>query len=526
MVVLHVLCSRAWSRFARFAGDVSGNLTIFGVIGFGMLMVVIGLVIDVGRVMNVHSQTASYADRVALAAAAELDGRNGALNRAIAAAQGANAQVDPGLRFSLSGDSVVGVNRLTFLSRLGPDPVDPFTRSPVAGDVVTATWEPGGPISLVSSPSIAAATRDTDFVLVDTTLEREDYLFFPLLGVLSQELDTSATVASQAVAGFSREICNAPPLMICNVNEAVAGPGASFTPIPGQMIAAKMQGGAGASWAPGTFGLLDTPFGTGANALREYVARVTPNTYCVGDRVDVKPGQNTGPFQQGMNTRFDMYDGPMRWRRHHPNYAPAANVMKGLRTQGWNCNNPKSNTSTPFPRDNCFMPSGTWPDGVSFGAGTGCTTYGGVGRAGDGNWDRANYWATNHSGDPLPPGYASMSRYEVYRYELENSPPGLGSTPQEIGAPTCSTATPISLPGRDRRVLQVAVVNCLEHQALLGGNARDVPVENYAEVFLTEPAGNTDWWGASNGDLFVEMIGIVSPNTSDSVLREYPVLYR
>jgi hypothetical protein len=505
-----------------FLSEESGAVTIFAIIGFAMILVIVGLIIDVGRVMNVHSQASSYADRVALAAAAELDNRSGALTRAVAAAQGADAQIDEGFRLTLSGDSTVGVSKLTFLSALGPDPEDPFARSPVAGDIVTATWTPGGGLAYEAGITAADANRNTTFVLVDTTPETENYLFFPLLAALAPQMGTSATVAPQAIAGFSRQVCNAPPLMICNINEATQGAGAPFNPTPGQMIRAKMQGG-GAGWGPGVFGILDAPNGTGASAVRDYMARVNPNTFCTKGDVDIKPGQSTGPVAQGMNVRFDMYNGPMNGNKNSAQYAPAANVTKGLRD---NCNGNKSDSSTPMPRDNCFMPSGAWPAGIPSGAGSGCTTYNGVGRAGDGTWARAQYWATNHPGDPQPPNYSSMTRYQVYRYELENEPPGLVDTPKEKGAPSCSTAAPISDAAMDRRVLPIAVVNCVENAALLNGNAQNVPVEAYADVFITEPIGNTDWWNANNDDVFLEVINLVRPNQQESVLREYPVLYR
>jgi hypothetical protein len=512
-------------RREAFLAEQAGSVTVFAVVAFAMLVVIVGLIIDVSRVMNVHSQANSYADRVALAAAAELDGRSNALTRAVNAAQGADAQVDPGFRLTLSGDDTVGVSGLTFMSSLGPDNADPFARSPLAGDVVTATWTSGGGLQIAAGWTAETANRETNFVLVDTTQETENYLFFPLLAALAPSIDTSATVAPQALAGFQRQVCNYPPLMICNMAEATQGAGAPFSPIPGQMIRAKMQG-SGAGWGPGVFGVLDAPGGTGASAMRDYMARVEPNTFCTSESVDVKPGQNTGPVSQGMNVRFDMYDGPMGGNKNNANYAPAANVTKGLRTQGGNCNNPKSNTSSPFPRDDCFMPNGAWPNGIPSGAGSGCTQYGGVARAGDGSWARNEYWTTNHPGQAQPPGYASMSRYQVYRYELENNPPGLVNTAQESGAPSCSAATPITDPARDRRVLPVAVVNCVQHQAILNGNAQNVPVEAYAEVFLTEPVGNTAWWNANNDDVFIEVIGAVRANLPTSILREYPVLYR
>lgn len=509
---------------ARLCRDQRGNLTIFGVIGFGMLMVVIGLVVDVGRVMNVHSQSGSYADGVALAAAVELDGRPGALARAIAVLEG---DFSGGERLSLSGDRDVNIARATFLSDIAPDPADPLARSPIAGDVTTAYWEPGDAVpTLDGAATLADADRSTRFVLIETTPEQEDYIFFPLLGALSQDLDTSATVAPQALAGFRRELCNTPPVMICSMNEAVSGVGATFNPVRGQMIRARVQ--SGSNWAPGDIGLREAAGGTSDWALSRNFGRVDPNTECVGETLDLENNQpsNLNRIADGLNTRLDMYDGWMSFVRGHPQYAPSSNVLKGLRTQGFGCGNPKSATSTPFPRDNCFMPGAPWPNGAGGSGGSGCINVGGSPRAGDTNWDRWNYWTTNHPGDPAPPGYAGMTRYEVYRYEIENAPPGVAVTPHETGAPTCSTSTPIGSSVRDRRVVQLAVVNCIENQAALLDPEADIPVEAFAEVFLSEPAGNNQWWSGSGNDLYIEMIGRVRSSTPEDTLREYSVLYR
>ncbi|HEX5008588.1 MAG TPA: pilus assembly protein TadG-related protein [Hyphomonadaceae bacterium] len=524
---------------ATFVEADDGGVTVFAVIAFSMLLVIVGLIIDVGRVMNVHSQANSYADRVALAAATELDGRPNALTRAVEAAVGVEAQIDTGFRLTLSGDNAVNVRKLTFMSDLAADPADPYARSPLPGDVITATWE-NGVLTPATGLTLQVASRETTFILVDVTPETENYIFFPLLAALAPGMDTSATVAPQAVAGFRRSVCNYPPVFMCNIAEASAGVGADFNPVRGQMILAK-AGGGGAGWGPGNFGLIDAPDGQGASAVREYMARVNPNTPCTSDVVATKPGASTGPVAQGMNVRMDMYDGPMSGNKGSANYAPAPNVLKGIRAGGNGCaTNNNSNTSTPFPRDNCFMPSGSWPNnGIPSGAGIGCTTYNGTARAGDGNWRRGDgitgngndgYWETNHPGQQPPPNYASMTRYDVYRYEIET--PSLVDTAQEKGRPMCSTASTTTDRALDRRVMSIAVVNCLEAAANgnpIQGQTALAEVAGYLDVFLTEPVGNEGWWCKStpcNQDLYVEVLGFVRANADQSVLREYPVLYR
>ncbi|MGE0408460.1 MAG: TadE/TadG family type IV pilus assembly protein [Amphiplicatus sp.] len=532
---------RARARAVAFFADSRGAITIFAIVAFTMLLAFIGLVVDVGRVMNVHSQANSYADRVALSAAQELDGRAGALNRAINAAQGANLLVDPGFRLTLSGDSTVGVRRLTFMSEIGPDPADPYAHSGldnngatlVAGDVITAYWEPGDPAPNYSAGwDKTSADRESAFVLVDVSPETETYVFAPILASFIPGADLSATVAPQALAGFRRSLCNFPPLFICNIAEATEGAGAAFDPKRGQMIRVKQ--GKGGSWGPGNFGLIDQ--GNGGAGVEEGLAKVNPGTKCVDDELLVsKTGATTGQVKFGMNVRMDMYDGDMKQKANSADkaeYAPAPNVLKGIKRSGSCPSNKTSTTSSPFPRDNCFMPSGAFPAGAPGGAGGNpaspkCISYKGEARAGfghAGDWARYDYWSYNHGSAPVPPGYDSMTRYDAYRYEIEHPEPV--NTGDESSIPSCSTAAPTKDRSRDRRVLSIAVVNC--GNALQGKTdfgADNVPIVGFLDVFLTE-AIDDGWWGATNQDIYVEVLNYVKANAPQSMLREYPVLYR
>src|SRR4029077_11092775 len=88
-----------------------------------------------------------------------------------------------------------------------------------------------------------------------------------------------------------------------------------------------------------------------------------------------------------------------------------------------------------------------------------------------------NYWTSN-PGASLPMSLNTASRYDMYRYEVNNSqiPDGSGNG-GENGNHTasgsgkyCSTQQGVDTSGgRDRRVLYVAVVNCLA--AGLNGNS-------------------------------------------------------
>jgi hypothetical protein len=293
---------------AGFLKEDSGAYTIFAVIGFAMLMVVIGLVIDVGRVMNVHSQASSYADRIALTAAAELDGRPNALRSALTAARA----IPIGERLTLSGNNDVGIQRLVFLSDLGVDPENPFARfganpcssRPSAGDRVTAVWRTGTPAP-TRCPGVSAnlADRETRYVMAETTPEKENYLFFPIAGALNPDIRTSATVAPQAVAGFKRELCNSAPVMVCNPDETGFGLNATFNAAAGRQFSVNLQ--SGVNWNSNNYSLLkvdsnvlsvnSTLLGVPLNIrLRNLLGRPNPGTACYANTVRPQSLLNLG----------------------------------------------------------------------------------------------------------------------------------------------------------------------------------------------------------------------------------------
>jgi len=71
-----------------FRDDERGIVTVQMVLFSIMLFGGIGLVMDFGRAYSAHSQMQGYIDQVALAAAEQLDGKDDAISRATAAANG------------------------------------------------------------------------------------------------------------------------------------------------------------------------------------------------------------------------------------------------------------------------------------------------------------------------------------------------------------------------------------------------------------------------------------------------------
>ena len=162
-----------------------------------------------------------------------------------------------------------------------------------------------------------------------------------------------------------------------------------------------------------------------------------------------------------------------------------------------------------LPRDNCFY-SGT------------CDTNGQTNsRLGDGTWSFDSYWAVNHANDTIYKAQltaqygTSPSRFDVYRFEAEH--PNITSGPEATG-PACNSTTQ----DYSRRLLYVAVVDCSANQVSGGGGT--YPVQVFASLFLTEPAG-----GPPDADIYAEFVDISSSygqGTLSKFQRDEAQLYR
>jgi hypothetical protein len=255
---------------------------------------------------------------------------------------------------------------------------------------------------------------------------------------------------------------------------------------------------------PGNFGLLDSPTGQGARDIAELLASSNPNSVCVGNTVDLKPGQTQGA-STGINTRFDMFDNPFfgaAAARNNPNYRPARNVTKGLvRT------NPCTYAAPALPNQAMSLPRDPNLSAAN--------------RFGNGAWNCAAYWAINHPGVPAPAGCtnpASISRYAIYRHEIATAIPN-NAPAGEDGNPRCYSG-PAAPEQPDRRVVYFAVINCLE-QGPIRGNASGVKVKAFAKAFVTEPVGNPP-----DSDFYLEVIDVVKPGADDGVLHDIVQIYR
>jgi hypothetical protein len=475
----------------RLAEDTQAAILAMSVVLLIFVLGTGGLVLDFARVWNGQSELHAFTDHAALVAAGELDGNAGAIARANAALAQliTDRQHYANEAVGLTSDSVV----VRFLSDLPADDQDnnlaPF---------------------LTNDDALAR------FVHVQTDPYTVSTIFADILLAVSGNDGVDIGIGAVSVAGFTQYVCDITPLMFCT-------PGPNYEPVPGRQIHLKST----ASWQPGAFGLLDVNFdpngpcgspNTGANYFRCVLGVTQSVTQCFERRgVDVRPGQMTGAAASGFNTRFDMYQTSLKSESNNPLFAPAPNVTKGYVPKGGNaCNNnmDPSPDTVGLPRDTCFT-------------GDTCSTTGSPFGPNPPVWDKNGYLAANHDGvDPgFITGIETSTRYGMYLAELAAAvgptAPLLPQPRAETGRPICNASPPA---GEERRLLIAAAIDCTNNP--FNGNASNVPVEMFVELFVTEPAGISG--GSDNTSLWVEEVRKID-NAGISgigVIRDVVQLYR
>jgi hypothetical protein len=563
----------------RFAMRCGGSMTIPAIVFFAALMGVGGLAIDLQRYYGVHGQMQAYVDGVALAAADELDGQSGAITRAWKAAIGtggagplltsAGWQSFNTLNTSNARTNALNVRKLIVLSQLGspdPSPTDGSEPHAVDSTYVLCTIT-GGAAVPSGCDTNSSNEKNAQFVEVIAETRSVSYIVLPIANVFGAGSIANPQLALRADAGFKATVCDINPMMICNPAEPANNMDVNYPFDPTAYIGHQilLVGGGGSAWTPGNFGLVSVPAGNpncqsnnGKKETECEAAVVDPFTQCLPTNtidIDPLPGNPQGLYD-AINVRFDIYPNnnkignSITGASTNPLVAPSINMTKGIcNVSGNSCNyggqttcpnpnngfNPSNTVSgtkiVPLPRDNTWCTDGTFtscvgtPDG-SHRFGSGMTLP-----------QRQNYWSSNH-GVPLPPALNSASRYDMYRYEINNSqiPDGSGNggengnKPNSVGnGKFCSNQAGINNANRDRRVLYVAVVNC--HASGLNGNSvNNVKAVAYLKVFLTEPVGfpltGQTSFQQSNQNVFGEVIDVVKPSDPSGILHVYPVLYR
>ena len=120
-----------------------------------------------------------------------------------------------------------------------------------------------------------------------------------------------------------------------------------------------------------------------------------------------------------------------------------------------------------------------------------------------------------------------MSRYSVYRWEIDKASniPGSqtrqGGLPIEEGRPQCSANTG----SPDRRLVYIAVANCQAQAAEIAAHGK-VHIREFAEGFLTEAPIHGNGPTKDKGAIFVEIRRTIEQGDSANlVLRDVVQLY-
>ena len=486
-------------------------LSLIGLVAAG------GIAFDYARLAAMDTELQNAADQAALAAASQLDGQPRALERASAAAI---TLISNNTRFANDGNASgidVTINpTLTFYA----------TKADAEADANGFTD--------------VARHAEAHFVKVLVNPRQARYALTPIVAAVS-----SGNIGAEAVAGLGSAICKVPPLMICNPT-----PGTPFDAAAWRGRGIRSVANQGNQWSAGGFGYLSVG-GIDTPSTQEAMAFENPTMSCQNiDTGQVDTGNPT-PAITAVNTRFDIYDyggGTLSPCLTNGACPAALNVVKDVvrapsvtgtggnacklhNSQGWhlaaNRFSPRADTTYDatetldsdglidamgLPRDNCHYTSyGTICPGTDA-------------RLGNGQWARQDYWNRNHGslGESKPAGWDSMTRYDVYKWEITHGIPGspghaappAANGDLQHGAPVCSSTTPD--PTRDRRVFTVAIVdNC----GSLHGTSTPAQIGSWIEIFFVEPGLNGRGNGETQGEIYMEVIGNANVGVSGQVIR-------
>ena len=469
---------KSWWQDQRGAVAPIVGVSLFALVAVG------GVAFDYARMAAMDTELQNAADQSALAGATQLDGASDSCSRASAAA-------------------VSFVSNITLFANDG------------ASQAITVPSEPAcdatGSVRFYQDEQKtqpATAADHANYVEVTVNSRTARFALTPVVGAFS-----SGLLSATAFAGMGSAICGVEPLMICNPDEPNGNADYNYPFSIAGRIGIGIELVDDEQDAPGNFGFLESGLGGASGLLKVLAYDNTPSNCLPLGGVETKPGFNAS-VMDGLNTRFDIVSsndcpdgGPC---------SPSMNVRKDL-IRGNSCNwieapaddaeqsstsppryRPTSNAAldpsiTPMvmghPRDICHA----WGINASCPAG---------GRLGDGAWDRAAYFRSNHPGLDWAsePGLgANVTRYATYIWEVADIANRLQSKAfvgpgnrSAYGTPQAGKCrAPGIMPvagGRDRRIVSAAVLNC---KAIgVHGRTNRAPVLKWVDLFLVEPALN------------------------------------
>lgn len=258
-----------------------GSILATSAIGMLAVMLAVGLGIDISRFYLTKTELQNAADAAALAGVSGLNGGSPgitkAADRAVAAMNNYN--------FNKTNVSFPRANVLFAVNLGGP---------------------------YVSEASASASPKNIRFVKVTTPAESVGVSFAAF--VLGKTKNLSAT----ATAGYSVPLNVICPWLPAFVLDDPANPIK-----PGQTYTFRLAPGTAIS--PGNYQLL-APIQSGASGDREGMANGVNWCIAVGTEVKTKPGVSAGAIRQGINTRFDNYNGGLDPQKSPPDTNIAENI--------------------------------------------------------------------------------------------------------------------------------------------------------------------------------------------------------
>jgi Flp pilus assembly protein TadG len=560
----------AWTLWGNADGAVAPTVAL----SLTALIAAGGIAFDYARMASMDTELQSAADQAALAAAAQLDGEDGACERAVAAARSMVAH-----QTKMANDN----------GGLAVTIADPG----VCNSDTTITFNANASIRFYQDKDKTQESDDDSnakFVEVQVADRRANYALTPIAAAFN-----SGDMSAIAFAGLDSAICKVPPLMLCNPNET-DDPDFTIANYIGVGIRLIANDGGG-TYGPGNFGFLDVGAGNGASTLKQELGQLNHPGDCVsGDGVTTETGSIIST-RDALNTRFGVYDQGLNNPCGGNGSAlcpPSANIRQDLVLRG-NGNtiqklqfagnltgnqNGWVQGANPYPGtvlnpvdcdrnspNNCYG----WTSSVPVGAhalsdaelpasGTNalppmgyprdiCHSFSVLGscakgRIGDGNWDRFAYFKTNSVSYPEVAsltkantaafntllngwfGTPTPTRYKVYQWEMANAASRLLSQATPNGGFT-AYSNPANLSGEpspaispsatqiDRRVLSVAVINCDAED--VSGHTEDVNVKKWIDIFLVEPS--VPRVRTENSDVYVEVIGLTQNASNEGAVQ-------
>lgn len=531
----------------RFARERDGYAITLTLVALPLIVGVAAWVIDASRVTNLHTDLQNATDAMALAGARELDGRNDAITRAEAAIAamtenqawfgdgGDNGSMGTKIDVSYAPGGADNDVDVIFLGAIPDSDNTPIGTGACDSSATTNTD------CTVKGGTLAERSNNAKYVLVRSNVENVRTIFpLPLLG------RDDIGVRAEAVATYTAAACDVTPIFICNPYEGTANPDFNARFENGEMYGRQfsMTLNGGTTVEPGNFGYLAVN-GSGASVLRDALATNSPGVCYTHDDTETEPGGNIGPAEQAIATRFGIYMGPLGGMSNDYDYRPARNVRMG-QDYGASKRNPSCSK---------YEAEANPMDAMPFPPGAPTIPIGGATMSATATWDLDRYWQVSHGGltsapnpavaPPAAPsgirGYrASMpptstttvdtpSRYDVYKYEMQNNLTGNVAPGGEKGTTQCYGGTAdtsdINDPLNDRRTIFAAVLNCTEQFSGSGGGRQSVEAAAYARMFLTKPMVTI----GSNKYISLEVVDVTGQGgmgTVEPFLREEAELVR